>query len=111
MFNSSKFLSWIFLLLAIAFEVLGTSFLKLENVSLALFLMAVFIAISYFFMGLCLKHIQVGIAYALWELLGTLGIVCIALFVFKESLSFTQICGIVLAFIGIILINFGEVKP
>lgn len=89
---------------------LGTSFLKLENEVLALSLMSVFIGVSYFCMGLCLKHIQVGVAYALWELLGAIGIVAIAFFIFKESLSTNQLIGIALALVGIVLINFGEVK-
>lgn len=108
--KKAKIFAWIFLLLAIIFEILGTSFLKLENISLALILMSIFIAVSYFFMGLCLKHIQVGVAYALWELLGALGILAIAFFVFDEKLSNMQFLGIALAFIGIILINLAEVK-
>ena len=51
-----------------------------------------------------------GVAYALWELLGALGILAIAFFVFEESLSASQLAGVGLALLGIILINLGEVK-
>lgn len=109
----SLLLAWCFLILAILSEVLGTAFLKLDKAwgTLgALSAMSVFIGISYVFMGLAIKKIQIGIAYAIWELLGTLCILAMSFFIFDESLSSTQIIGIILAFIGIICINFGEVK-
>ena len=111
--QKAKFIAFCFLLLAIAFEILGTSFLKLESslgVAFVLVLMSGFIAVSYYFMGLSLRQIQVGVAYALWELLGALGILAIAFFVFEESLSASQLAGVGLALLGIILINLGEVK-
>ncbi|MBM0636697.1 EamA family transporter [Campylobacter sp. VicNov18] len=104
------FMAWLFLIAAIAFEVLGTSFLKIENQILGYIFMTLFIAFSYFFMGKAIKKIQVGIAYAIWELLGIIFILLISFIVFKESLSLMQIIGITLAIIGIIMINIGEVK-
>lgn len=56
------FVAWFFLIAAIVFEVLGTSFLKMENQILGYIFMALFIAFSYFFMGKAIKKIQVGIA-------------------------------------------------
>lgn len=47
------FVAWFFLIAAIVFEVLGTSFLKMENQILGYIFMALFIAFSYFFMGKC----------------------------------------------------------
>lgn len=55
------FVAWFFLIAAIVFEVLGTSFLKMENQILGYIFMALFIAFSYFFMGKAIKKIQVGI--------------------------------------------------
>ncbi|EAJ6106876.1 QacE family quaternary ammonium compound efflux SMR transporter, partial [Campylobacter jejuni] len=54
------FVAWFFLIAAIVFEVLGTSFLKMENQILGYIFMALFIAFSYFFMGKAIKKIQVG---------------------------------------------------
>ncbi|EAI1671680.1 QacE family quaternary ammonium compound efflux SMR transporter [Campylobacter coli] len=104
------FIAWFFLISAIVFEVLGTSFLKMENQILAYSFMAIFIAFSYFFMGKAIKKIQVGIAYAVWELLGIILILLVSFILFKESLTSTQMLGIALSIIGIILINIGEVK-
>ncbi|CDG57176.1 multidrug transporter subunit MdtJ [Campylobacter coli] len=104
------FIAWFFLISAIVFEVLGTSFLKMDNLILAYGFMAIFIAFSYFFMGKAIKKIQVGIAYAVWELLGIILILLVSFILFKESLTSTQMLGIALSIIGIILINIGEVK-
>ncbi|EAI5446198.1 QacE family quaternary ammonium compound efflux SMR transporter [Campylobacter coli] len=104
------FIAWFFLISAIVFEVLGTSFLKMNNPILAYSFMTIFIAFSYFFMGKAIKKIQVGIAYAVWELLGIILILLVSFILFKESLTSTQMLGIALSIIGIILINIGEVK-
>lgn len=104
------FIAWFFLISAIVFEVLGTSFLKMNNPILVYSFMAIFIAFSYFFMGKAIKKIQVGIAYAVWELLGIILILLVSFILFKESLTSTQMLGIALSIIGIILINIGEVK-
>ncbi|MCW4449406.1 SMR family transporter, partial [Campylobacter jejuni] len=103
------FVAWFFLIAAIVFEVLGTSFLKMENQILGYIFMALFIAFL-IFMGKAIKKIQVGIAYAVWELLGIILILLVSFIVFKESLTLTQILGIVLSIVGIIMINIGEVK-
>lgn len=110
MFVKKTLMAWGFLLLAIIAEVIGTSFLKLENIYIKYSLMTIFIAISYYFMGLTIKKIQVSIAYAVWEMLGTICIVLISIFYFGESLKLEQKIGIILALFGILLINLGEKK-
>ncbi|MGH2327271.1 DMT family transporter [Campylobacter taeniopygiae] len=102
--------AWFFLISAIVFEVLGTSFLKIENIILGYFFMAMFIGFSYFFLSKAIKKIQIGIAYAIWELLGVILILLVSFIVFKENLTLTQILGIVCSIAGIIMINIGEVK-
>ena len=102
--------SWFFLIFAIVFEVLGTSFLKMQNQILGYAFMALFIGFSYFFMAKAIKKIQIGVAYAVWELLGIILILLVSFLFFKESLKISQILGIVLSIIGIIMINLGEVK-
>lgn len=90
-------------------EVVGTSFLKMDmNVFVSHVSMTVFIALAYYLMGLAIKNIQVGIAYAVWELLGSVLIICMSYFIFKEELTLSQFIGILLAIIGIVLINIGE---
>lgn len=110
-FDKGKIIAWILLIGAIVAEVIGTSFLKMELHKAFVYInMTLFIAVSYYLMGLAIKRIQVGVAYAVWELLGTIFVVLISLFVFKEMLTWSEILGIILAILGIILINMGEYK-
>lgn len=110
-FDKGRFTAWVLLIGAIIAEVIGTSFLKMEFSKIFIYAnMTLFIAVSYYLMGLAIKRIQVGIAYAVWELLGTIFVVLISLFVFGEKLTWSEILGIILAILGIILINMGEYK-
>lgn len=102
-------IAWAFLIAATIAEVVGTSFLKLDIGKVLVYGgMAVFIALAYFLMAFAIIKIPVGTAYAVWELIGTICIALISVFYFGESLSFTQTLGIILAVLGIVLINIGE---
>ena len=105
-----KLLAWLWLLLAIITEVLGSSFLKLaQSMSYGFLVTAFFICVSYYFIGLAIKQISVSVAYAMWEVLGVICIVLIGIWYFDENLAIVQYAGIVCAVVGILLINFGEV--
>ncbi|CBG40594.1 DMT family transporter [Helicobacter mustelae] len=102
--------SWIFLILAIVMEVLGSGSLRFFEDSLLLRygFMAGFIMLSYFFMGLAIKRISIGLAYAMWEALGIILISLIGAFCFDEVLSLYQKLGIGLGILGIVLIHLGD---
>ena len=105
-----KLLAWLWLLLAIITEVLGSSFLKLaQSMSYGFLVTAFFICVSYYFIGLAIKQISVSVAYAMWEVLGVICIVLIGIWYFDENLAAVQYAGIACAVVGILLINFGEV--
>ncbi|AXP08348.1 DMT family transporter [Campylobacter hepaticus] len=110
MAKKGLFIAWFFLILAIIFEVLGTSFLKIENQILGYFFMTLFIILSYFFMSKAIKTIQIGLAYAVWELLGIIFILLTSFIIFQEHINLIQTIGIFLSIIGIIMINSGEIK-
>src|SRR5665647_3974507 len=78
------------LLLAIAFEVFGTTCMKLSqgfSKLLPSILIFVFYALSFFFLTLALKGIDVSISYAMWAGLGTAFITVIGIFWFKEPVN------------------------
>ncbi|GAD19292.1 multidrug efflux SMR transporter [Helicobacter fennelliae] len=114
--------AWMCLIIAILTEVIGSSFLKVgyvhdfhiiifsHRIDCSFFVTAIFICISYYFIGLAIKKISVSIAYAMWEVLGVICIVLVSIFYFDEKLSTMQMCGIALGICGIILINLGEEK-
>jgi small multidrug resistance pump len=101
-------LFWIYLLIAILTEVVGTTLMKVSQGLTRLIpsiFMFVLYGISFVFMALALKKIEVSIAYAVWSGLGTALIAAIGIFWFKESFNIPKLVGIVLIVVGVVLLN------
>ena len=100
--------SWIYLLVAIVAEIIGTSGLKASEGFSRLWpslLTIVAYSTSFFFLSLTLRTIPVGIAYAVW---GGVGIVLIALvgwLYFGQRLDAPAIFGIFLIVSGVVVLN------
>ncbi len=104
---------WIFLVLAIVAEVIGTLSMKHASVSgdfTGMVVMYVMIAISYILLAIAVKKVALGVAYALWEGIGILFITTFSVMWFGESLSPMKIGGLVLLITGIGLIKSGTKK-
>jgi small multidrug resistance pump len=104
---------YLFLLAAIAFEVLGTSLLKategftrlLPTVVCLGSYVAAFAALAW-----AIKHeLPVGVAYAMWSGLGTAAIVAIGVIFLNEPISIQKIAGVVLVIGGVAVLNLGGV--
>lgn len=99
---------FVHMLLAIVFEVLGTSLLKYADGFTKLWptlgTVASYAA-TFFFLGLALKVIPMGPAYAIWSGLGIVLITLIGLFVFNQKLDFWAIVGLGLIMAGVVVIN------
>lgn len=106
-----RFISWTFLLLAIIAEVIGTSFMVLaarDGGGYGYIIMALALAVSYYFLALSIRQIGVGVAYALWEGVGLVLLSIIGVYIFRDTLSLTEIIGIAIAIIGITCVTMGE---
>lgn len=101
-------MSWFYLILAIGFEVAGTSLLKVSNSILSLKTLAMLIcyAASLLLLSLALKKIDIGVAYAVWSGLGIMAIEILGVFFFKERMTVSKIIFISLIMIGTIGLNF-----
>jgi small multidrug resistance pump len=101
-------LSWIFLILAITFEVSGTTFMKLSdsfsNVKYAI-VMLIFYVLSLSMLTLALKKLEIGIAYAIWSGVGIVLLSIIGVIFFKESINLSKIIFVSLILIGTIGLN------
>ena len=100
-----------FLLLAIAFEVCGTTCMKLsEGFSKLLpsVLIFVFYAISFFFFTLALKGIDVSIAYAIWAGLGTAFITVVGIFGFREPATALKMISLIVVIAGVIGLHLSD---
>lgn len=101
-------MKWIYLLVAIIAEVIGTSALKSAEGFTKLVPSLIVIlgyGVSFFFLSLTLKDIPVGIAYAIWSGVGITLISIIGYFFFKQSLDLPAFIGILLIVCGVIVIN------
>ncbi len=104
---------WLYLLVAILTEVVGTALMKASQGLTRLIptiFMFVLYAISFIFMALALKKIEVGIAYAIWSGLGTALIAMIGIAWFRESINTPKILGIILIIVGVLLLNLKGVS-
>jgi small multidrug resistance pump len=99
---------WVYLLIAILTEVVGTTMMKVSQgltklvPSVTMFTMY---AISFVFMAFALKKIEVSTAYAIWSGLGTAVIAAIGIVVFRETFNLPKLFGIILIIAGVVLLN------
>ena len=102
---------WTLLLLAIAAEVIGTSFLRLsEGMTRPLPTLLVFgaYAIAMVLLSRVVLSIPLGLTYALWSGIGTVVIVLVGRFAYSQLLSPTQLIGIGLITAGVVIVNLGK---
>ena len=97
-----------FLMLAIFFELIGTSLLKASVGFSKLFPtlgLLVSFSLAFFFLSLSLKTIPLNLAYAIWSGLGTVATVIISILIWKEKVNIASITGITLIIVGVIVLN------
>jgi small multidrug resistance pump len=100
--------SWIYLLIAIVAEVIGTSALKpAEGFTKPLPTAIVFAgyATAFLFLSLTLRTIPIGVAYAIWAGLGIALITAIGWAAFGQRLDAPALAGIGLIVAGVLVIN------
>lgn len=100
--------SMLVLILAIVSEVVGTVALKASEGFARLgptALVLVGYGLTFYFLGLALKQIPLGVAYAIWSGLGTAGAVLAGVLLWRESLNLAGIIGIALIVAGVLILN------
>ena len=100
--------AYIFLVLAIAFEVLATSFLKDTNGFTNFYpsiIVIIALCICLFLMSHTMQFIPVGIVYATWAGLGIVAIAVIAVIKYNQIPNIPTIIGLSLIVIGVIIVH------
>ncbi|MHA6728374.1 DMT family transporter [Chryseobacterium sp. A301] len=101
-------MKYLYLSLAIIFEVMGSSFLKASNGFSKLIPSSITVVAyiaCFFFLSQTLKHMPLGVAYAIWGGLGIVLTAIISVVLFKQPLDLPAILGIVLILIGVVAMN------
>jgi small multidrug resistance pump len=101
-------MSWFYLAIAIAAEIVATTALKASEGFSRLY-PSIFTCIGYgiafYCLALALRTIPVGVAYAIWSGAGIVAISIIGYVLFRQSLDFAAVTGIGLIVAGVIVLN------
>ena len=102
---------WLYLGLAIAFEVFGTTMLKIAASAAgwtAGAAVAVGYSASFVCLALALRVVPVGVAYAIWSGVGTALVALIGWTAFGQKLTLAGGAGIALIVLGVVIVQFNS---
>lgn len=95
------------LFVAIGCEIVGTTALRASagfTRVLPILVVCLSYLTSFYFMSQCLRFIPLGVAYATWSGLGTIGIVTLGVLIWNEQITLWRVLGIVLIVAGVIMV-------
>ncbi len=102
--------SWLFLMIAILTEVIGTLSMKYSTEgwpTLCMTIMYIMLIISYSALAIAVKKIPLAVAYGAWESIGLVLIALVSAVLFAEPLSLAKMAAIALIILGMVLLNSG----
>lgn len=102
-------MAWLFLFLAIACEIFGTTSLKLaDGFAKPIYLIGAVVGypLAFSFFGLSLKQIDISIGYAVWSGVGIIGTSLLGSMLFRENISTAKVLFMSLIFVGVIGVSF-----
>jgi len=106
-------MGWIYLLLAILFEVAAALLLKqmngLRNIGVTV-LVVIFYITCFWFMIQALRYLQLGAMYAIWGGLGTALIAFLSWYIYKDTMNAAKIGGIALIVLGVVITNLSGIE-
>ena len=105
-------MGYLFLSIAIAGEVVATSFLKLTSGDRAVWwaypIVGVGYLLAFWMLSLSLSAgVPLGIAYAIWAGVGVVLVAIVSWLVFHESLTVMQLAGMAFVVVGVLLLELG----
>jgi small multidrug resistance pump len=103
---------WLYLALAIVFEVAGTTAMKLSDglrrpgwtAAMLVAYVACFLLVT-----LAIRRIELSVAYAIWAGVGTAVIGVLGVVAFGEPLTALKVVGLALVVLGVVALNLGGV--
>jgi small multidrug resistance pump len=101
-------MSWIYLAIAIAAEIVATTALKASDGFSRFYPSAITVvgySVAFYCLALTLRVIPVGIAYAIWSGVGIVAISLIGYVLYKQTLDAAALLGIGLIVAGVVVLN------
>ena len=105
--------TYLFLIIAIFFEVGGTMLLPVSQNFTKIIpttTLAVFYLLSFYLITFVVDKIPIAIVYATWSGLGIFTVAILGYIFFKQTLSWQIVLGLFLIVIGVILVNSFTIK-
>ena len=105
--------SWIYLMLAVVLEAAGTIYMKISEGFTKVVpsvLMLIFYGISFIFLNLAIKKLDVSVAYSIFSELGIALVTIGGILFFKDPLTVFRITAISLIMIGVVILNLTGVS-
>lgn len=103
---------WFYLILAVVFEVIGTTvmkwFVNQGHMLLGTISVAFMVGLAYVTLSQATTKIPVALANAFWEGLGMVLIASVSLVFLGEAISIGQAFALLLAVVGIAITNYGS---
>ncbi|MGN7359771.1 DMT family transporter [Paenibacillus sp. SAF-054] len=99
---------YLFLAIAIISELFATSMLKASNGFskwIPSLCTIVGFGIAFYSLSITLRHIPIGVAYAIWSGIGTALTTIIGIVIWKESANMITAAGLMLILVGVVVIN------
>ncbi len=99
---------YLFLAIAIISELFATSMLKASNGFskwIPSLCTIVGFGIAFYALSITLRHIPIGVAYAIWSGIGTALTTIIGIVIWKESANLITAAGLMLILVGVVVIN------
>ena len=100
--------TYLFLIIAIFFEVAGTMLLPVSQNFTKIIptaVLAIFYLSSFYLITFVIDKLPIAIVYATWSGLGVFTIAILGYIFFKQNLSWQAILGLFLIVIGVVLVN------
>jgi small multidrug resistance pump len=101
-------MTYLYLALAIAAEVAGTSLLKATEEFTKLVptaFLVIFYCVSFWLMTLALRDLPLGVVYAVWSGLGIVLVAVVGAFVYKEIPDLASLIGMALIISGVVVMH------
>ncbi len=106
-------MKWLYLILAIIFEIISTTLLKTSNgFTKILPTIGTFLGyiLCFTFLSIALKKIDISVAYAIWSAAGIVILTIIGVFIFNENINTLKVVSIALIVIGVVGLNLSGVS-
>lgn len=107
----STVIAWLLLTASIAAEVTGTVALRYTDGftrPLPSVVVATLYALAIWLMSIAIRHLEIGLAYAVWAGVGTALTSAFGMWWFEEAVHTTRLLGIALIVVGVVVLNLSS---